>query len=457
MICSPGEPGSVGEPPHPADSNGLAAPVRGIRSSIIHACGRGRNGRYGRRGPTSAARLDPWLALVVALAACGRFGYGPLPVGSDADASVGGNGASRGRDASGGAATEVGGSGNAGASGLGEGGSAGASGATLGGRGGADVGGSGGISSAGGSGGSSSGGSAPGGTGGGTTTLTSCEDGLQNGDERGVDCGAVGCLPCVCSFGAAERLGSPNRPGDQLWAPTLSSDGSTMFMGIVVAGGNEQIGVATRPDRGDTFGTASVLPAPVNQVVEGTPHVSRDGLSLYFYSARDGGSVNRELYVATRADTASPFSAVSPLASLNSSAVDHLPWVSTDELIIYFASARGGDSDVWSATRASRAQAFGAPAPVSELNSTANDNRVALTEDELVVILSSDRSGVGWDLYQSVRARRDEPFSAPEPIAALNTPHMEADPALTLDGRELFFTSTSSGETEIWRAQRTCP
>lgn len=348
----------------------------------------------------------------------------------------------------GGAASDSGESGDTGTSGSG--GFAGASGVATGGQGATGVGSSGGVASGGNS------GSAPGEAGSGPPVICA-EDGLQNGAETGVDCGGAGCAPCACTFAAPERLGNPNQPGDELWGATLSSDGLTMYLGIAAAGGSEQIGVTTRPDRGNTFGVVSLLAAPVNQLVEGTPHLSRDGLSLYFYSFRDGGSVDRELYVATRANASSTFDAASPLTTLNSSTVDHLPWVSADELVIYFTTDRAGNSEVWSATRASRAQPFAAPGPVSELNSGAHDNRVSLTDDELLVILASDRSGLGWDLYQSVRAGRDEPFSPPEPIAALNTTHMEADPALSADGGELFFTSTRSGETEIWRSQRYCP
>ncbi len=404
-------------------------------------------------------------ALAYALTACARFGYEPLAlddategslvrgadgrqvVGEGGSEVVGGGGDEAGSTQGGQGAS---GTGEAGAGGIGEGGAGGIGTPASGGTGAGDAGGSATGGSA--TGGSATGGSATGGTSGGI----SCADGLQNGDEAGVDCGGAGCAACTCTFGVAERIVIPNNGGNELWGPTLSSDGLTMYVGFVVPGENEQIGVSTRPDRGNTFGSVAPLPAPVNQAVEGTPHLSIDGRSLYFYSTRGAGDHN--LYVATRPDAASAFSAVSQLSSINSTAIDQLPWLSADELIIYFASNRGGSMDVYSATRGARTDAFGFAAPVTELNSTASDNRVTLTQDELVAILATDRPGAagGWDLYQFVRADRDDPFSAPTALDVLNTGNMEADPALSPDGQELFFVSTRGGLAEIWRSQRSC-
>jgi hypothetical protein len=283
---------------------------------------------------------------------------------------------------------------------------------------------------------------------------------LQNGDELATDCGGSACVPCACTFGAPELLGNPNYPGNLLWGPSLAEDARTLYVAFVVPGFNEQIGFSTRPDRGNTFGFASVLPAPINQSVEGTPHVSLDGLSLYFFSERSGSGNNaRDLYVATRSDPNGIFDTVSPLSPVNSSSVDHLPWTRSDELTLYFSSDRSGNLDIWRSTRGSRADAFGAPVTVAELNTSANDNGATLTQDERTIVISSNRpNGAGdYDLYRAVRAATAEPFSIPEPLTALNTSATEADPSLSPDGQELFFVSTRNGATEIWRSIRTCP
>jgi Tol biopolymer transport system component len=233
-----------------------------------------------------------------------------------------------------------------------------------------------------------------------------------------------------------------------------------LYAAVVVPGFNEQVMVTTRPDRNDTFDFANALPPPVNQSVEGTPHISLDGRSLYFFTQRGGsGSSARDLYVATRSDPNGTFETASPLASVNSSVLDHLPWPSADELTLYFASERSGNQDIWRATRTSRADGFGAPAPVTELNSSADDNGMTLTGDDRTIIIASKRpNGAGdYDLYQAVRASTAEPFSTPQPLPGINTSGMETDPSLAPDGQELFFVSARSGETAIWRSLRSCP
>lgn len=398
--------------------------------------------RRGGRGVPRGAGVV--LSLVFSAVACGRLGYDLLP--RDDDAVEGGASGATGTSGSGGAS---GGSAAGGAGSAGEGGGPSD-----------DGGGVAGDSALGGAGGSAGSADAGAGGAGGDTSLLLCTDGVRDGDELGTDCGGSSCLPCACTFGPPELLGNPNYSGNQVWAPSLSADGSTLYVAVIVPGFNEQIAVSTRPDRGNTFGLANPLPAPVNQSIEGTPRLALDNRSLYFFSQRGGsGGAARDLYVATRSDPNGSFDTVAPLSSINSSSLDHLAWPSPDELTLYFASQRSGNMDIWRSTRASRADVFGAPAAVTELNSSADENGMTLTQDDRTIILASTRpNGAGnYDLYRSVRASTDQPFSTPEPLTALNTSALETDPALSPDGQELFFVSTRNGATEIWRSIRTCP
>lgn len=404
---------------------------------VTRALGKPRHGRRMVRAGSAVV-----LSLVWSAGACGRLGYDLLPRDDDS-VQAGGRGGAGSSAASGGAGAPIDDDGGVAGAGV-VGGGAGAGGSTSG---------------AGGDAGSTSAG-AGGAAGAGSSSLPLCTDGLQNGDELAADCGGSECVPCACAFGVPELLGNPNYPGNDLWKPSLSDDALTLYVAFVVPGFNEQIGVSTRPDRGNTFGFASVLPAPVNQSIEGTPHISRDSRSLYFFSERAGtGGVARDLYVATRSDPSGPFETASPLSSVNSPFLDHLPWVSADELVLYFASQRSGGMDIWRSTRASRADAFGAPAAVTEINSSADDNGMTLTRDERTIIFASTRpNGAGdYDLYRALRAGTDQPFSLPEPLTVINTSAIETDPSLSPDGQELFFVSTRNGATELWRSIRTCP
>lgn len=392
--------------------------------------------------------------LAALVAGCGRLGYDLLP--SDGD-MVGPDGGRAGATSGGGTASGGAGGGtmgggatggaSAGRAGEGEPGAGGAAGSTPmdgGVRGPVDAGASG----------------AAGADAGPVGPLPTCFDGTQNQDEAAVDCGGTSCVPCPCAFGTPQLLGNPNNAGS-VWGPSLSSDGQTMYLSLTAPGFDEQVAVATRPDRGNTFGNVSVLPSPINTSAEGTPEVSADGLSLYFFSQRFGGAGTRDLYVATRASTASPFGTVRELSSINSSQRDDRPWVSPDELTVYFCSQRASSADdLWRATRYARSDAFGAAASVTELNSTGNDAGASLTPDGRLILFASDRSGGvgGMDIYRATRADPSTPFSSPELVSELNSSADDFDVQLSADGQEVFFASNrNSANSRLWRSLVSCP
>jgi WD40 repeat protein len=411
---------------------------------MIEADGTRASGRpWVDRSSASEVRVVV-LSLMWSVCACGRFGYDRW-LREDAPAPDAGSGGE--------AAGGTGSSGGDGAGSSGTGGNAGRD------RPAADGGGS--IEDDGGSGAGDAavGGASAGGTSSGPAAA-SCSDGLQNGGERGTDCGGADCLPCACAFGPPEVLANLSSPGEILWAPSLSADALTLYAALGAAGVGERVVVTTRPDRGNTFGLPSTVPPPVSQSVEGTPHPSFDGLSLYFYSERGGGAAAaRDIYVATRSDPNGAFDTAAPLASVNSSSKEHLPWTSADQLTLYFSSQRSGNLDIWRSTRAALGDAFGAPTAVAELNSSADDTGTTLTEDQRTLIFASLRpNGAGdFDLYQSVRAGTDEPFSTPQALTVLNTGALELDPALSRDGQELLFVSSRNGDNQILRSLRSCP
>jgi hypothetical protein len=289
---------------------------------------------------------------------------------------------------------------------------------------------------------------------------TSCFDGVRNGDELGVDCGGSQCDPCAaCSLGSPQLLGQPNYSDNDLWSPRLSGDGLTLYFGLTITGLKEQIALATRPDPAAEWNLGQSLPAPVNDSGEGTPYVSLDGLRLYFYSERSGGAGSRDLYLATRANGSDDFAGVTPLSSLNTPDIDYLPWLSPDELTIYFCSGSAGSADILRATRSSINAAFDSALPVSELNSSSDEDGVTLTADGLEAILSSNRPGSAGkrDLFRATRASASDPFSTPLPLDSLNSADNEIDPAFSPDGTELYFASSRGGtKSQIYRVARSC-
>ena len=244
------------------------------------------------------------------------------------------------------------------------------------------------------------------------------------------------------------------------WGPGPSADNTTLFVGRT-SSGDENVAVATRPDRGTAFGTLSSVPNVNSTARDGTPFITANGLSLYFFSERSGGLGQRDLMLATRADPGAPFSAPTFLSALNSSAIDHEPRLSADERSLVFESSRsGGDGgpDIWLAERVSVTDTFVAPTNVSELNTSVSETGPTLSADALTLIFASDRSGTagGTDLWLATRPDRGSPFGPAQNLSVLNSSQYEYDPALSLDGEEIFFVSIRSGVPRLWRAQRAC-
>jgi WD40-like Beta Propeller Repeat len=81
---------------------------------------------------------------------------------------------------------------------------------------------------------------------------------------------------------------------------------------------------------------------------EGQPNVRRDGLELFYFSNQpDGVGGGNDIYSAARASTADAFSGAADLgASVNSAASETRPSLSWEGTTLYFGSTRpGGDGD----------------------------------------------------------------------------------------------------------------
>jgi Tol biopolymer transport system component len=135
--------------------------------------------------------------------------------------------------------------------------------------------------------------------------------------------------------------------------------------------------------------------------------------------------------------------------------------LSPDELNIYASIDLGVTAANWdlvSAQRADAASNFGVQTVMSAVNSSANDEGSALSPDGLVLAFVSDRvSGEGKHIYVSTRSSTLGSFGAPLLLAGINsTIAADSDntPFFTLDGSELWFTSSRAGGFNIYRASR---
>ena len=171
-------------------------------------------------------------------------------------------------------------------------------------------------------------------------------------------------------WGEPVNLGPSVNTGASEGYPSISADGLTLFFsemfGSTIARplraggiGGQDLWMVTRPTTESEWGTPTNLGSVVNSTAdERSPCISSDGLSLYFASNRPGGSGTLDLWVSTRADVDSPWTAAVNLGpAVNSGDDDADPSLSADGLTLFFASwgrpGGSGSHDLYVATRGS--------------------------------------------------------------------------------------------------------
>ena len=227
--------------------------------------------------------------------------------------------------------------------------------------------------------------------------------------------------------------------------------------------------------------------APVNlgpvvnsSTSEAGAFITRDGLSLYFGAwscdpqapvepCRSDGFGGFDIYVSERASHDDPWEAPQNLGpTINTSASEQTPTVTTDGHWLYFASDRSGTSgglDLYASRRRNRRDDFGWKPPVnlgSGVNTSANEYGPALFEDDegrtVTLYFSSNRlSNPLEDIFASTRSE-DGAFGPAEPVDELNLPGSRSvRPFVWRNGLELLLDSNRPGTLgglDLFRATR---
>jgi hypothetical protein len=278
--------------------------------------------------------------------------------------------------------------------------------------------------------------------------------GGSGGASGGASGASAGFVPPSCNrwgtFAPAELV--TGLGPDVYVKPAPSADGSLLLLAHS-NNGQAEILSATRDGRGPAFSPATRLPNvnTSDASARGTPFLSADSLTLFYYSNQAGGVGNRDLYATSRASVGEEFFPGSIVPNVNSPGVDHMPSLTADELTLAFISQRDqGNNDIWLAERSARSAAFGAPRSLA-VNTAGNEESPALSADGLELVFASDRAGGrgGLDLWRSTRARRQDEFSSPVNLSELNTTDDEHEVALSADGVELFFVVDGAATSSV--------
>jgi hypothetical protein len=237
--------------------------------------------------------------------------------------------------------------------------------------------------------------------------------------------------------------------------------------------GNGDIWSAQRASASEPFGN----PVPVGAVnspdYETSSAVSGDGLTLWFGSARPGGSGGIDIWVSTRTTRSAPWSTPKNLTELNTSADDIPRPPGQHGLVMPMASTLTTPSNqadrnykTYLTKRRSWGDPFETPVAIPEI-----DDRYLsvvdgfLSDDGLVLFFTGPAEGVALDagsaldagtadadIFVAFRRSRDAPFVVIQPLTDINTSASERDPWISPDGSAFYFTSDRDGTTSIYTA-----
>ncbi len=188
---------------------------------------------------------------------------------------------------------------------------------------------------------------------------------------------------------------------------------------------------------------------------DGCPIESRDGLSIYIASTRTGTAGGNDIWAADRASKKDLFGAPQNLgAPVNTDAADFCPTPIYGSYLMFVSerpgpetcSAGPGVGDMY-IIRRNAAQGWGEPQHLGCIedggpNSSAAEFSPSLVDlpDGTYLYFSSTASG-NHDIYRSKR-RKDGSFGPPSPVSELNTEYDDRMPNVRSDGLEIVFSST---------------
>lgn len=199
-----------------------------------------------------------------------------------------------------------------------------------------------------------------------------------------------------------------------------------------------------------------------------SPAMSKDGLSLYFTSARTGGFGGDDIYVSQRASSDDPWGPPVNLGpTINTSFADRDPAFSRDGHLMFFATTRTGGFggfDIWVSRRVHTNDDFAWQTPENlgaGVNSAARDDGPSYFANEEVgtpqLYFSSNRLGV-FNAYVSEQAADGSLGPAMLILELGEAVGSSMSPSIRHDGLEIFVNSNRSGSfgntQDLWVSTR---
>ncbi|MFN0249534.1 MAG: hypothetical protein ACKV2T_21800 [Kofleriaceae bacterium] len=260
----------------------------------------------------------------------------------------------------------------------------------------------------------------------------------------------------ACSVGSDG--GSDDGSGGGAWSAPVDLNLPTGWSDLSITKDGMELYMAT--SAGEVFvsiqsaGTFA-LPVPVdavNTAFASNPHISADGLTLYFGSPRSPSAGASDIWRVTRATRTAPWTGLTNVAVLNSSNEEIGGATTEDARGLVMSRVVGSRFRILASTYSISQTDWIDPVPIPEINdAVSNSTHGCLDGQGTRLVFSSDRAGT-YDIYLATRPDRTAPFVAPVPIAEVNTADDEADPCLSTDGNTLYFARGPLQQRRIFRS-----
>lgn len=266
----------------------------------------------------------------------------------------------------------------------------------------------------------------------------------------------------LCPFGPPRRLDEVNDPATYDDDPTVTGDLLEMYFNGSRAGGagGDDLYVTRRAAPGDPWGPPVLVAELVTASHETTPEISSDGLTMHFTresTVGGGGALTYDIWMTTRADRGTPWSAPVVVEGLSTSDIETGPCVSDDGTVAVLTGRTDpGDWNLFMSVRADRGAGWPVPRPIAELNTAGSEGNAFLdpTLHHLFYDTDLGASRPDAEIVVTTRPSVDAPFGAPVAIDELNSPMHDLDPWVSPDLRYVVFASERDGIGELYEARR---
>jgi Tol biopolymer transport system component len=293
--------------------------------------------------------------------------------------------------------------------------------------------------------------------GGGSGSGTSTGSGSDGG--AATDCLSMWMTGKV-AFTTPNKLINQSSMTDSERDPWVSPDGLRLYYAFSQDNDNTDIYLATRSDTHAVFGQGtSLVNLNKSTTNDGRPALTPDEKTLVMTSDRDSKNGQFNILIVTRTDTSQTFATPDDkdtMANVNASNVNHFdPFISADGLHLYFAPESPTQQHINVASRSDSHSAFSNGQPLAINAAGSLDADPAVSNDDKILVFSSNRAGGSGDtdLWYATRTDPSQDFAAAKPIPNVNSGAADGDPMLSADGCSLYFSSTrGSGSYDLYSA-----